>query len=173
MKYSGETDRSSKSEMTSTKDFLHGRFGVLSWSDKHCVFCGKKSVRRAILANGLRCCDSCDRKEWPGKITKTQALRDYRLKETDLFTSRIYQSSGPRTAAPGVTYGIYSCQGGLATMFLEESLHCIARGVHGEDWQTKKRKRAANAQQIIVDKYDTVWSETTWTKEGGLQVRPE
>jgi hypothetical protein len=58
-------------------------------------------------------------------------------------------------------------------MFLEESLHCIARRVHGEDWQTKKKKRAANTQQIIVDKYDTVWSETMWTKEGGLQVRPE
>ncbi|SMQ53897.1 unnamed protein product [Zymoseptoria tritici ST99CH_3D7] len=102
---SSKTKSKSKMKTAPSPNLLRGRSGLLTWSEKHCVFCGKNSVRRAILANGLRCCDACDRKEWPDKITKTQAQRDYLLKESDLF---IQMYPGGRTAAPGLLYGLFS-----------------------------------------------------------------
>ena len=54
------------------RDFLRGRHGLLTWADKHCVFCGNKSSRSAILMNGLRCCSKCDKEQWPDKITKVR-----------------------------------------------------------------------------------------------------
>lgn len=44
--------------------------GLLNWADHHCIFCGKKTARFAIMMNGFRCCGVCDYKEWPSKITK-------------------------------------------------------------------------------------------------------
>ncbi|KJX99238.1 hypothetical protein TI39_contig367g00020 [Zymoseptoria brevis] len=168
---SSKAKSKSKIKTAPSPNLLRGRSGLLTWSEKHCVFCGKKSVRRAILANGLRCCDACDRKEWPGKITKTQAQRDYLLKESDLF---IQMYPGGRTAAPGLLYGVYSCQGGHATMILEESLRRAARRKHGDGWEAEKDRRAAERQRKSVgDPNSDAWSELTWTKEDGLQLSPE
>jgi hypothetical protein len=144
---------------------------MLTWSEKKCVFCGKKSARRAILVNALRCCESCDRREWPGKITKTQALKDYPLKETDLF---VYRSNGRRHPAPGLQYGIYFCQGGHATMILEESLGQILVQVHGEDWKIDKERRealrASKGQKKIVGRLGESVDET---QEAQLSARPD
>ncbi len=54
------------------RKLLRGRSGLLTWVEKHCVFCGWKCSRSAILMNGLRCCISCDKQQWPDKITKTE-----------------------------------------------------------------------------------------------------
>ncbi|KAF2219144.1 hypothetical protein BDZ85DRAFT_206656 [Elsinoe ampelina] len=43
----------------------------------HCVFCGKKSSRKATLMNGLGCCAACDKKEWPDKVTRSDAKKIY------------------------------------------------------------------------------------------------
>lgn len=56
------------------RDFLRGRHGLLTWMERHCVFCGNKSSRSAILMNGLRCCKKCDKEQWPDKITKVSGL---------------------------------------------------------------------------------------------------
>ena len=40
----------------------------MRWSLHHCAFCGKKSIRRAVFNNHLRCCQLCDRKCFPEKI---------------------------------------------------------------------------------------------------------
>lgn len=45
--------------------------GILTrFTRKHCVFCGAKSQRKAILRTGFGCCAQCDRKEWPDKIVR-------------------------------------------------------------------------------------------------------
>lgn len=43
---------------------LRGRKGLLTWTSTHCIFCGKKSKRSAILVNGFRCCSACDKAHW-------------------------------------------------------------------------------------------------------------
>ena len=57
------------------RNLLRGRGGLLTWAEKHCVFCGKATSRSAILMNGLRCCTACDKEQWPEKITKTDAKK--------------------------------------------------------------------------------------------------
>lgn len=41
----------------------------------HCEFCGKKTTRRATMANFLACCKACDKQEWDEKITMTDAMK--------------------------------------------------------------------------------------------------
>lgn len=43
---------------------------LLKWKKSHCVWCGKKSVRKAVLATGFGCCAECDKKHWPDKIVR-------------------------------------------------------------------------------------------------------
>lgn len=47
-----------------TASHLRGRRGLLSWSATHCIFCGTKCSRSAILMNGFRCCKACDKAQW-------------------------------------------------------------------------------------------------------------
>lgn len=41
---------------------------LIRWRDTHCVWCGKKSWRKAVLCSGLGCCRGCDKERWPDKI---------------------------------------------------------------------------------------------------------
>jgi len=56
-------DRMLKSKKTKTHRGI-----LLQWKEVHCVWCGKESERKAILATGLGCCWDCDKEEWPDKI---------------------------------------------------------------------------------------------------------
>ena len=40
----------------------------LKWSPRHCAFCGRATVRRAIFNNNLFCCKKCDETNFPDKI---------------------------------------------------------------------------------------------------------
>ena len=53
-----------------TANVSHRGF-LLRWKRSHCVWCGKKSQRKAILCNGFGCCSACDKKQWPEKIVHT------------------------------------------------------------------------------------------------------
>lgn len=54
----------SAAKKSGTVNHLRGRKGLLTWSSNHCIFCGTKSGRSAILANGFRCCSACDKARW-------------------------------------------------------------------------------------------------------------
>lgn len=110
--------------------------GLLSWSEKKCVFCGKTSARSAIMMNGLKCCKECDKVEWKDKITKTDATKEYDLKDHQLLPQR--QKAGPilrnvfkELGIPRLRYGTYVCQGGTTTMFMREDVRKFAEQVHG------------------------------------------
>lgn len=106
---------------------LRGRTGLLSWVQKHCVFCGKASRRRAIFVNGLGCCSACDLKQWPGKITKTVAKSDY-----DLENHHLRPKWSTTTGLPKIRYGTYKTMGSVASMFLRSEVEMVARLVHAD-----------------------------------------
>lgn len=70
----------STTKKTGTTNYLRGRKGMLTWCSTHCIFCGKKSARSAILANGFRCCAACDKAQWyvdvppNGAVTRCHSL---------------------------------------------------------------------------------------------------
>ncbi|KAM0717456.1 hypothetical protein Q7P37_007308 [Cladosporium fusiforme] len=114
---------------------------LLQWSASHCVFCGKKSTRHAILMSGLVCCAACDRAAWPEKITKTEAKKKYRVTEEQLLPS-----PGDR-AAPRLRYGTYVTAGVLATMFLRADVERLALLVKGKEKKTERKKRVTRGKR--------------------------
>ncbi|KAK3716156.1 hypothetical protein LTR37_006601 [Vermiconidia calcicola] len=120
------------------RDFLCGRDGLLKWAEKHCVFCGTKSSRSAIMMNGLHCCKECDRKEWPDKITKTDAKRDFGLNEHHLLPHQHHSGAAAKLLAkhpgglPKLRYGTYTATGVQATMFLRHEVEALAKVAHGD-----------------------------------------
>jgi hypothetical protein len=107
---------------------------LLKWSSKTCVFCGKKSSRSAILMNGLRCCRACDRAEWPEKITKTDAMKTFRLEEHQLLPSQHHAKKLLilHPGLPVLRYGTYFSAGVLTTMFLKADVKAFAELAHGD-----------------------------------------
>lgn len=135
------------------------------WSKRKCAFCGKATVRSAILMNGLKCCQKCDRKEWPNKITKTEAKKRYRLSEELLFpllTRHGRSNIGFRRPR----YGTYICQGTLTTMFDEADVRRFAELAHGggrnlraslkerEDARLEKQRRQEELKASAVIQLD-------------------
>jgi hypothetical protein len=121
---------------------------LLQWSSKTCVFCGKKSSRSAILMNGLRCCRLCDRAEWPEKITKTDAIKNFALKEHQLLPSQ-HHAKKLLTLHPGLPmlrYGTYFSAGVLTTMFLRADVEAFAELAHG-DLKVHLKKREVARQE--------------------------
>lgn len=53
-----------KTKAQEKRNYLRGKGGLLVWGEKHCIFCGKSSMRSAILVNGFRCCAKCDFEQW-------------------------------------------------------------------------------------------------------------
>jgi hypothetical protein len=107
---------------------------LLHWTSKSCVFCGKKTSRSAILMNGLRCCRACDRAQWPEKITKTDAMKDFGLREDQLLPSQ-HHAKKLLTLHPGLPmlrYGTYFSMGVLTTMFLKADVEAFAELARGD-----------------------------------------
>lgn len=128
--------------------------GLLKWSSKTCVFCGKKSTRSAILMNGLSCCRTCDHEQWSEKITKTAAIKKYDLKEYQLLPNHhAKKSSASHPGLPPLRYGTYWSAGVLTTMFLESDVEALAHLIHGdlkahlEKREAARQKRSANRQE--------------------------
>jgi hypothetical protein len=57
-----------KGKDAATGDIRTYRFQYLKWAQECCLFCGKKSTRRAIFNLQMWCCKSCDEKEWGSMI---------------------------------------------------------------------------------------------------------
>lgn len=160
------------------RNFIRGRGGLLTWCEKHCVFCGKKSARSAILMNGLHCCTDCDNKEhWPDKITKTQAKKEYDLRDDHLHPPLAHHS-GPSlakllTTSPAMAklykkfgslsklrYGTYMSHNVPTTMFLRKDVLAQAQRVHGDveahlaakeaKKQAKRDEKARKAREAAV-----------------------
>jgi hypothetical protein len=107
---------------------------LLHWTSKSCVFCGKKTSRSAILMNGMRCCRACDRAQWPEKITKTDAMKDFGLREDQLLPSQ-HHAKKLLTLHPGLPmlrYGTYFSMGVLTTMFLKADVEAFAELARGD-----------------------------------------
>ncbi|TKX19852.1 hypothetical protein C1H76_8050 [Elsinoe australis] len=92
----------------------------------HCVFCGRKSTRRATLMNGLGCCQKCDKEQWPDKITKTEAKTRFLLDDEHLF---LWGSARP-DEWPACRFGVYTVNGGDCMLFLRKEVERLARAVY-------------------------------------------
>lgn len=127
---------------------------LLQWSGKNCVFCGKKSKNSAILMNGLRCCRACDREQWPEKITKTEAIKKYNLKEHQLLPSQ-HHAKKLLTLHPGLPllrYGTYWSAGVLTTMFLKDDVEAFAELAHGDLKGHLKKREDARQERMRLQK---------------------
>lgn len=156
-------------KLQSQRNFLRGRGGLLTWTEKHCVFCGKKSARSAVLMNGLHCCAPCDRDQWPDKITKTEAKRRYHLNDHHLLPEREFGRSLAKLlrkhpgGLPKLRYGTYISSGVATTMFLRQDVEALSILAHGDfkahldrkqaERDERKRKRA-EAQARHQAKWD-------------------
>ena len=131
---------------------------LLRWSSKNCVFCGKKSARSAILMNGLRCCRACDREQWPGKITKTEAMKEYNLKEHQILPSQ-HHAKKLLTLHPGLPmlrYGTYFSAGVLTTMFLKRDVEAFAELAHGDLKGHLKKREEARQERLRLQQERTM-----------------
>lgn len=131
---------------------------LLQWSSKTCVFCGKKSTRSAILMNGLRCCRTCDREQWPEKITKTDALKKYSLKEHQLLPGQ-HHAKKLLTLFPGLPilrYGTYFSAGVLTTMFLREDVEAFAELAHGDLRGHLQKREVARQERVRAQREKAV-----------------
>lgn len=126
----------------------------LRWSRKNCVFCGKKSTRSAILMNGLRCCRACDREQWPEKITKTDAIKRFNLREHQLLPNQ-HHANKLLTLHPGLPilrYGTYWSAGVLTTMFLQSDVEAFAQLAHGDLKVHLKKREVARKKRLANQK---------------------
>lgn len=136
-------------KLQSQRNFLRGRSGLLTWAEKSCVFCGKKSTRSAILMNGLRCCGACDKQQWPDKITKTEAKRKYDLKDHQILPHLEFAGKlliRHPGGLPKLRYGTYVSTGVATTMFLRKDVVARASLVHG-DLRAHLKKREADREE--------------------------
>lgn len=174
----------SKKKPKSLENNLRGRRGLLTWTETHCIFCGKKSNRSAILANGLRCCSACDREQWPDKITKTAAKKDYDLKDHHLLPHQ-HQHPSPLLARhpaknlPCLRYGTYISSNVPTTMFLSSDVLALANHVHGDfvahkrrkerEAEERKRRKVAKAEKTEV--LDRAWAEHNKSFQSGRKEK--
>ncbi|WPH04413.1 Hypothetical protein R9X50_00730400 [Acrodontium crateriforme] len=152
------------------RDWLHGPSGLFNWIAKNCAFCGKKSQRAAILANGLKCCSGCDRSQWPDKITKTDAKNQFALKEHHLLPHRHQFGQFAKSGAtlPRLRYGTYMVSGVATTMFLRRDVKILADLVHGDVEEHMKerarvkeeRARKKEAKEKKAAAIDEEWEST-------------
>lgn len=154
----------------------------LQWTSKHCVFCGKKSLRSAILMNGLRCCGLCDREQWADKITKTEAIKKYKLKDHQLLPRQKLLTKYP--GLPPLRYGTYFSAGVLTTMFMREDVEALAELAHGDlkghlkkreaARQSSKKAREEKRQQKELEAYEAAEAGTSSAvnvaRIGGMDV---
>ncbi|KXT12080.1 hypothetical protein AC579_1859 [Pseudocercospora musae] len=120
-------------------NFLRGRNGaLLNWAHTNCIFCGKKSRRAAIMMNGFRCCAHCDKKQWPEKVTMSQAVDDYGLSKKQLLPDREAshtEVASMREEFPGferIWYGTYISSNVQTTMFMKDDLRRLAATIFGD-----------------------------------------
>lgn len=148
-------------------DWLHGSSGLFNWIAKHCAFCGKKSRRAAILANGLKCCTACDRSQWPDKITKTEAKNKFDLKDHHLLPHQHNFRQLAKTAAalPRLRYGTYMVSSVATTMFLRRDVKALADFVHGdveEHMQEKARVKEERAKKKAAKEKKAAEIDEEW-----------
>jgi hypothetical protein len=132
-------------------NLLRGRSGLLSWTSIHCVFCGKRTVCHAVFATGLACCKACDEKNWPEKVPQFLAWHFYWLDESDLFQRAVPNTSGGRTAAPGLAFGTFLSGREIETVFPKHQLEALAERVYGTGWRAKR--------QEIVNREKLSWEQ--------------
>lgn len=122
-------------------NYLRGaEHGFLSWAEIHCNFCGIELSydRYAILMSGITCCKACDQTQWPGKITKEDAKRKYKLRDdqllqtTDLTPSLARLLSRHPGNLPKLRYGTVCGTADLTYYFLERDVAAFAKLAHGD-----------------------------------------
>ncbi|KAI9709559.1 MAG: hypothetical protein M1820_003319 [Bogoriella megaspora] len=124
------------------------------WTLHHCIFCGKKSVRRAIFNNNVRCCQVCDRKVWPDKITMTSAMTQYDLRRQHLFKEVTHAVQGHwEYRRPTLRMAQYDSQGVLTRMFLIPDVVRLAESVHG-NLEAHKKIREERRRKILRRKQE-------------------
>ena len=163
-------------KLQAQRNFLRGRGGLLAWTEKHCVFCGKPSSRSAILMNGLRCCNACDKIQWPEKITKSDARRVFDLKDHHLLPH--LHSAGKllmkHPGLPKLRYGTYMSSNVPTTIFLKKDVGALARLAHGDlkahlakrQADREERSRKLQATKARREEENARWIAEKWEVEG-------
>lgn len=102
----------------------------------------------------MRCCRTCDREQWPEKITKTEAIKKYNLKEHQLLPSQ-HHAKKLLTLHPGLPmlrYGTYFSAGVLTTMFLKDDVEAFAELAHGDLKGHLKEREVARQERVRMQK---------------------
>ena len=139
-------------KLQARRNLLRGRGGLLTWAEKNCVFCGKPSSRSAILVNSLRCCVACDKEQWPDKITRSDAKKQFDLKDHHLLPHHHHSPSAAKLLAkhpgglPKLRYGTYMSSNVATTMFLKKDVEALAILAHG-DLKAHLTKRQADREE--------------------------
>lgn len=122
----------------------------VKWANKHCAFCGKRSIRRAIFNTLLRCCKKCDDEQWPEKTTMSKALKKYHLTKLDLFRPN---PAPINVHVPPIRCATYDCMvRNDATVFLLPDIKRLAEMIHGVDQRARsRRQRGRNSLQAWLD----------------------
>ena len=147
------------------QNWLRGRGGLLWWSARNCLSCGKATQKAAIFMNGLHCCQDCDDVHWPKKITKTAAMQDFHLtghhllphKERTPMPAKLRAELDAKCPGglPKLRYGTLISNGVATTLFLKVDVEALARVVHGDlEVHLAKRKveREERSQKLQATK---------------------
>ncbi|KAK3721010.1 hypothetical protein LTR37_003300 [Vermiconidia calcicola] len=130
------------------------RMDLIRALQSSCIGCGRYAGHRATMANGVACCQRCDRSALGTHMTLTDALRQYDLRDWMLLKSR---KPGPRakhTNLPMVSYGTVRTGlmwAGACTSyhFFQRDVNRIAQLVHGdvEEHMEKKRRERSKRER--------------------------
>jgi len=93
-------------------------------SHERCVWCGRKSKRRAVFDLLVYCCNECDEKIYGKRLSRTAVNSQYKIKPLHyLYPSHVFTGSGFKPLSTAMR----AISGGLeATYLLEEEVKPLA-----------------------------------------------
>lgn len=112
-----------------------------------CIWCGKKSTRRAIFDMLVYCCASCDERVYGKKVSKSKAMQTYKLKPLLwLRPGLVFENRGVRRLNVATREG--------STFLLEKEVKALAKYYEENDPDGSISKRAiqkygAEAERVV------------------------
>jgi hypothetical protein len=126
-------------------------------SHEHCVWCGKKSKRRAVFDLLVYCCHKCDEKVYGKRLSKTVVTCRYKIKPLHyLYPSHVFADSGLKPLSIAMRA---ICGGVDATYLLEEEVKVLAEYAKVYDPKRSRYRQAVkdfgpNGEMIQDSKRD-------------------
>lgn len=113
----------------------------LRTTHEKCIWCGRRSIRKAVFDMLVYCCFTCDERAYGKKISKTETMEKFRLRPVVwLRPDLVFENTGLRP----LTLARRHVSGGLeATYLLEEEVRAMAEYCKEHDPDKEKVRRAA------------------------------